>query len=55
MIYKMHESYRIMPQYMGVNELLLPESFLSFQNPGIGLTVRNMKKCRHTDTFRKII
>ena len=29
---------------MKVNEILLPESFLSFQNPGIGLTVRNMKK-----------
>ena len=51
----MHESYRIMPQYMKVNEVLLPESFLSFQNPGIGLTARNMKKCTHRDTFRKII
>ena len=53
MIYKMHESYRIMPQYMGVNEVLLPESFLSFQNPGIGLTVRNMKNVDIQIPFEK--
>ena len=49
------EIYEIMPHDMKMNEFLLPESFLSFQNPGIGLTARNMKKCRHRDTFRKII
>ena len=47
--------YEIMPHDMKVYVFLLPEFFLSFQNPGIGLTARNMKKCTHRDTFRKII
>lgn len=40
----MFEIYEIMPHDMKMNEFLLPESFFSFQNPGIGLTAKKYEK-----------